>query len=140
MRSVASGILTGGREYGQIPGRVPARALDTPRPRSEYRWRADVCRLAPRLRVGPRGRRVGGTRFGEGRRRDGGGTMASKKAQELGKRMDAAWENLSRQLHGMDAHLERSDAPGEWTAREILSHLLLEPGFDPVQTLGRFAE
>ena len=66
--------------------------------------------------------------------------MASKKAQELGKRMDAAWENLSRQLHGMDAHLERSDAPGEWTAREILSHLLLEPGFDPVQTLGRFAE
>ena len=66
--------------------------------------------------------------------------MASKKAQELGKRMDAAWENLSRQLHGLDAHLDRSDAPGEWSAREILSHLLFEPGFDPLKTLGRFAE
>lgn len=66
--------------------------------------------------------------------------MASKKAQELGSRMDAAWENLNRQLRGMDAHLERADAPGEWTAREILSHLLFEPGFDPVKTLSKFAE
>jgi hypothetical protein len=54
--------------------------------------------------------------------------------------MDAAWENLSRQLQGMDAHLERADAPGEWTTREVLSHLLFEPGFDPVEILSKFAE
>ncbi len=39
--------------------------------------------------------------------------MASKNAPELRGRIDAAWENLSRQLHGMDAHMERADAPGE---------------------------
>jgi hypothetical protein len=66
--------------------------------------------------------------------------MASKHAQDLRQRIDAAWENLSRQLQGMDAHLERSDAPGEWTAREVLSHVLFEPGFDPASTLATFAE
>jgi hypothetical protein len=66
--------------------------------------------------------------------------MASKTAQELRKRMDAAWENLSRQLQGMDAHMDRTDAPGEWTTREVLSHLLLEPGFNPVETLRKFSE
>jgi len=66
--------------------------------------------------------------------------MPSKSAQELRGRIDAAWRNLSRQLDGMDAHLERADAPGEWTAREVLSHLLFEPGFDPAATLGTFAE
>ena len=66
--------------------------------------------------------------------------MASKTAQELRERIDEAWDNLSRQLHGMDAHLERTDAPGEWTAREVLSHLLFEPGFDPAKILGTFAE
>lgn len=66
--------------------------------------------------------------------------MASKSAQELRGRIDAAWDNLSRQLQGMDAHLERADAPGEWTAREVLSHLLFEPDFDPSATLGTFAE
>jgi hypothetical protein len=54
--------------------------------------------------------------------------------------MEAAWENLSRQLQGMDAHMERADAPGEWTTREVLSHLLFEPGSDPVATLRTFAE
>src|SRR5262249_12563787 len=43
-------------------------------------------------------------------------------------------------LQGMDEYLERADAPGEWTAREVLSHLLFEPGFDPAETLGQFAE
>ena len=65
--------------------------------------------------------------------------MAGKHAQDLRRRIDAAFENLSRQLQGMEAHLERSDAPGEWTTREVLSHLLFEPGFDPAVTLGTFS-
>jgi hypothetical protein len=69
-----------------------------------------------------------------------GESMANKNAQELRGRMDAAWENLSRQLQDMDAHMERADAPGEWTTREVLSHLLFEPGFDPVAMLSKFAE
>ena len=66
--------------------------------------------------------------------------MASKKAQELRGRMDAAWENLSGQLQGMDAYMERTDAPGEWTTREVLSHLLFAPGSDPAKLLSTFAE
>src|SRR5215831_3939849 len=66
--------------------------------------------------------------------------MASKHAQDLRHRIDAASENLSRQLQGMDAHMERADAPGEWTTREVLSHLLFEPGFDPREALSRFSE
>jgi hypothetical protein len=66
--------------------------------------------------------------------------MTSKNAQELRGRIEAAWENLSRQLQGLDAHMERADAPGEWTTREVLSHLLFEPGFDPAATLSKFAE
>src|SRR5215475_9350264 len=65
--------------------------------------------------------------------------MANKHAQDLRHRIDAASENLTRQLQGMDAHLERSDAPGEWTTREVLSHLLFEPGFDPSALLKTFA-
>ena len=66
--------------------------------------------------------------------------MASKSAHDLRARIDAAWENLSRQLQGMDAHMERADAPGEWTTREVLSHLLFEAGFDPSGILSKFAE
>jgi len=66
--------------------------------------------------------------------------MASKRAQDLRRRIDAASENLGRQLQGMDAHMERADAPGEWTTREVLSHLLFEPGFDPAGTLATFSE
>ena len=66
--------------------------------------------------------------------------MASKHAQDLKVRIDAAFENLSRQLEGMDAHMEHADAPGEWTTREVLSHLLFEPGFDPAATLATFSE
>lgn len=66
--------------------------------------------------------------------------MASKHAQDLRRRIDAASENLRRQLQGMEAHMERADAPGEWTTREVLSHLLFEPGFDPAATLATFSE
>ena len=66
--------------------------------------------------------------------------MASKHAQDLRRRIDAASENLRRQLQGMEAHMERADAPGEWTTREVLSHLLFEPGFDPAVTLATFSE
>jgi hypothetical protein len=52
--------------------------------------------------------------------------------------MDAAQTNLFRQLDGIEPHLDRSDAPGEWTTREVLSHLLFEPGFEPVATLKTF--
>jgi len=62
--------------------------------------------------------------------------MATKTAQELRERIDAAWKNLSGQIKGMDAHLERADAAGEWTARQVLSHLLFDPGFDPAKLLG----
>ena len=66
--------------------------------------------------------------------------MASKRAQDLRRRIDAASENLGRQLQGMETHMERADAPGEWTTREVLSHLLFEPGFDPAATLATFSE
>ena len=66
--------------------------------------------------------------------------MATKTAQELRGRIDAAWENLSRHLQGMEGYMERADAPGEWTAREVLSHLLFEPGFDAADALGKFTE
>ena len=66
--------------------------------------------------------------------------MAGKNARELRRRVDAAWQNLSGQLEGMEAYLERADAPGEWTTREVLSHLLFEPGFDPAATLDTFAQ
>jgi hypothetical protein len=66
--------------------------------------------------------------------------MANKTVDELRGKTDAAWGNLTRQLQGMDPHLERSDAPGEWTAREVLSHLLFQPGSNPVDLLKTFAE
>ena len=66
--------------------------------------------------------------------------MAGKHAQDLRRRMDAAFENLTRQLQGMEPHMERADAPGEWTTREVLSHLLFEAGFEPVAQLGSFSE
>jgi hypothetical protein len=66
--------------------------------------------------------------------------MGSKHAQDLRRRIDAASENLGRQLQGMEAHMERADAPGEWTTREVLSHLLFKPDFDPADTLATFSE
>jgi len=66
--------------------------------------------------------------------------VASTIATELQKKTDAAWANLTRQLAGMEPHLERADAPGEWTTREVLSHLLFEEGWNPVDFLKEFSE
>jgi hypothetical protein len=65
--------------------------------------------------------------------------MAGKVVEELRKKSDAAWANITRQVKGMEPYLDRSDAPGEWTTREVLSHLLDKPGWDPVPTLKSFA-
>jgi hypothetical protein len=65
--------------------------------------------------------------------------MATETVTELRQKSDAAWANLSRQTQGMDAHLDRADAPGEWTMREVLCHVLFEPGFDPRAVLSSFA-
>jgi hypothetical protein len=65
--------------------------------------------------------------------------MATATVTELKKKSDAAWANLTRQTRGMDAHLDRADAPGEWTMREVLCHLMFEPGFDPRTVLSSFA-
>ena len=43
--------------------------------------------------------------------------MANHTADELRRRMDAAWQHLTGQLHGMEPHLDSADAPGEWTVR-----------------------
>ncbi len=66
--------------------------------------------------------------------------MATESVGELERNVNAAHENLSNQLRGLEAHLERADAPGEWTAREVLSHLLFQPGFNPVALLRTFAD
>ena len=66
--------------------------------------------------------------------------MAIEAAQELKDRAQAAWGNLSAQTRGLEPYLERSDEPGEWTAREVLSHLLFPPGWDAVALLKSFAE
>jgi len=64
--------------------------------------------------------------------------MASAAVSELKKKMDAAAENLSRQLQGMEPYLDKSDAPGEWTTRQVLCHLLEDPGWSPVTVLESF--
>ena len=65
--------------------------------------------------------------------------MANLTVADLKKKSDAAWANLTRQLEGMDEYLERSDAPGEWTTREVLGHILYDPGVPPVALLKTFA-
>jgi len=65
--------------------------------------------------------------------------MVNATVTELQRKNDAAWEALARTLEGMEAHLGRADAPGEWTARQVLCHLLFEPGSKPVALLERFA-
>jgi hypothetical protein len=65
--------------------------------------------------------------------------MPGQIASELRKKTDAAFDNMTRQLEGMEPHMERSDAPGEWTTRQVLSHLLFAPGWDPVALLKTFA-
>ncbi len=65
--------------------------------------------------------------------------MADPVLPEL-EQQTAAWANLTRQLAGMEPYLERSDAPGEWTTREVLSHLLSAPGRDLAARLRSFSE
>jgi hypothetical protein len=65
--------------------------------------------------------------------------MASTKVKELRARSDKAWAHLRAQLQGMEPHLDRSDQPGQWTTREVLCHLLFEPGWKPVRVLKTFA-
>jgi hypothetical protein len=64
--------------------------------------------------------------------------MATAVVQDLKARSEAAWTNLTAQLAGMAPYLERSDEPGEWTAREVLTHLLFPPGWDLVRLLESF--
>jgi hypothetical protein len=65
--------------------------------------------------------------------------MASQIVNELRTTTDAVWARLSAQLHGMESYMERSDAPGEWTTRQVLCHLLFEPGWRPGPLLFSFA-
>ena len=65
--------------------------------------------------------------------------MAVATVSELRKKTDAAWDNLNRQLQGMEPYMDRADAPGQWTTRQVLSHLLFERGWDPVAVLKTFA-
>ena len=50
--------------------------------------------------------------------------MASTAVGELKKKSDAAAANLTRQLQGMEPYLDKADAAGEWTTRQVLCHLL----------------
>ena len=65
--------------------------------------------------------------------------MAHAKVKELRAQSDKAWTLLRAQLRGMEPYLDRSDAPGQWTTREVLSHLLFESGWKPVPLLKTFA-
>jgi hypothetical protein len=66
-------------------------------------------------------------------------TMASQIVGELRATTDTIWGRLSAQLQGMECYMERSDAPAEWTTRQVLCHLLGEPGWRPVPVLSTFA-
>jgi hypothetical protein len=66
--------------------------------------------------------------------------MATPVTQDLKARSAAAWRNLTAQLAGMEPYLERADEPGEWTTREVLTHLLFPPGWNVVTLLKSFAE
>lgn len=66
--------------------------------------------------------------------------MAGTVATQLRAKADAAWSTLNRQLQGMEPHLDKSDAPGQWTTRQVLSHLLFQPDSDPVGALKTFSK
>ncbi|HEY2995637.1 MAG TPA: DinB family protein [Methylomirabilota bacterium] len=66
--------------------------------------------------------------------------MATETVRDLEAKSDAAWKNLKAQLAGLEPYLERADAPGEWTAREVLSHLMFGDSWKPAALLGSFAE
>jgi len=64
--------------------------------------------------------------------------MASAAFNELKKKSDDAAANLWKQLQGMEPNLDKSDAPGEWTTRHVLCHLLGDPEDKPVAVLQSF--
>jgi len=64
--------------------------------------------------------------------------MASAAVNELRKKSDAAAANLWKQLQGMEPNLDKSDAAGEWTTRQVLCHLLGDPGEKAVAVLQSF--
>jgi hypothetical protein len=66
--------------------------------------------------------------------------MATTVVRDLEARSTEAWTKLTAQLDGMAPYLERSDEPGEWTTREVLTHLLFEPGWDAVAMLKSFTD
>jgi hypothetical protein len=66
--------------------------------------------------------------------------MATQTVRDLEAKSEAAWKNLTAQLAGMEPYLERADAPGEWTAREVLSHLMFGSDWKPAALLASFAE
>ena len=66
--------------------------------------------------------------------------MAHAKVNELRARTDKAWVQLRAHLQGMEPYLDRNDGPGQWTTREVLCHLLFEPGWKPVPLLKTFAD
>jgi hypothetical protein len=65
--------------------------------------------------------------------------MTNATVKDLRAKADAAWANLTRLLQGMEPHMDRSDAPGQWTTRQVLAHLLAEPGSNPVENLKKFS-
>ena len=65
--------------------------------------------------------------------------MATAAVNELKKKSDAAAANLWRQLQGMEPNLDKSDAAGEWTTRQVLCHLLGDPEVKPAAVLQSFA-
>ncbi len=66
--------------------------------------------------------------------------MASATVEDLRRDTEEAWAALTRQLAGMEAHLEAAEAPGQWTVRELLCHLLSAPGARPVDFLKTFSD
>src|SRR5262249_57079360 len=65
--------------------------------------------------------------------------MATATVMGLKAKSDAAFANISKQLQGMEPYLDKSDAPGEWTVRQVLCHMLFEPGWDVVAVLKSFS-
>jgi AAA+ superfamily predicted ATPase len=55
-------------------------------------------------------------------------TMDSQIIGESRTTTDAGWGRLSAQLQGMECYMEEPDALAEWTTRQVLCHLLGEPG------------
>jgi hypothetical protein len=66
--------------------------------------------------------------------------MAGTIASEIMANSDAAFARLTRQLDGLEPYADRSDAPGQWTARAVLAHMLADPVMDPTAALGMFAD